>query len=321
MTYTAIVLGWRRWIPLAPFGGLVAVHVLYRRLYALTGVGAVELEVPATGWRALPGPEAAVADMGARLTWGFAALAFVVAFVAALVVCLHVIWRASAGTTRITLMGLSLLGGAAGIVTGLAGNPLTLPKVADDLIAGFTKMGIADGAFLLHLFNGLAMASAALLTFAAASTLVLARGRETDAPMLQRQARRLRHVLYAGAAVLIAGSTTTATMHRLPIAYLNEPWSRAFETFSQVSAIAAGTLWSFFLVAIYLPSALILRSRFAHLAQAALPRANDRERRQWITDHGLDLSPAQQLKRLVAVLGPVLSSLPLAGLFELLSSA
>ncbi len=317
MPYTASVIDWKRWIPLAPVGGLVAVHVLYRRLYELTGIGSVPLEVPPAGWRALPGPEAAVADMGARLTWGFAALTFLLAFVVALALCLYVASRAATGTTRIVLLSLALVGAAAGIYTGLAGNPLTLPQVADDLAVGFTKMSIAKGERLLHLFNGIAMAAAALITVAAASTLV--QPTEPDATTLRLQARRLRHVLYAGTAVLIAGSTTAATMHRLPIAYLNEPWSRAFETFSQISAIAAGTLWTFFLVAIYLPPAMILRSRFNNLAEDALPRASEQERRQWISDHGLDLSPAQQLKSLVAVLGPVLSSLPLAGFFEFLS--
>jgi hypothetical protein len=34
---------------------------------------------------------------------------------------------------------------------------------------------------------------------------------------------------------------------------------------------------------------------------------------EWLAVHGLDLSPVQQLKRVLAILGPVLSSLPLTG--------
>lgn len=76
---------WKRLVPWAPFAGLVALYVLYRQIYDRAGIDDVDLTVPAEAWRSLPGPQAAVADLGARLTWGIAVLAFSLAFLAALV--------------------------------------------------------------------------------------------------------------------------------------------------------------------------------------------------------------------------------------------
>lgn len=213
----------------------------------------------------------------------------------------------------------ALVGTAAGIVLGLAGNPLTLPQLVLALVEGFRRMGLDDGRFLLFFLNGLAIAVVMLLAFAASATLVRPSPRDTGTTTLKQQAHRLRHVLYSGAAVLIAGTAQAAAMHRLPVAYLAEPWSMALESAAQLTAGATGALWSLFLAAIYLTAALILRVRFTEEAEKVLPGAGEKERKQWLAEHGLDLSPVQQLKRVIAVLGPVLSSLPLTGLFEMLA--
>lgn len=310
---------WNRLTPLVPFAGLVALYVLYRQIYDRAGIDAVELTVPPAAWQELPGPEAAVADLGARLTWGIAVLAFSFAFLAALVICLRVLWNASPAKIQVPLVVGALAASSLGIVAGLMGNPLTLPELADVLVDGFGHMGLQDGRFLLYFFNGLAMTVALLLTFAASATLLDMESGLRDTEHLKRQARRLRHILYVGAAVLIAGSAQASSMHRLPVAYLTEPWSQALETAAQMAAVATGTLWTLFLVAIYLPAAMVLRERFMEEAEEALPEAGDKERKQWLAEHGLDLSPVQQLKRLAAVLSPLLTSLPMAGLFELLA--
>lgn len=310
---------WKHWAPWSPVAGLVVLYVLYRQIYDRAGIDDVPLDVPAEAWRSLPGPEAAVADLAARLTWGIAVLAFCLAFLAALVMCLLVTWKASPLRRRVFVVVGAVLVSSLGIVAGLMGNPLTLPELADVLEEGFRRMGLADGSFLLHFFNGLAMSVALLLTFAASATLLDPASGNRDTEHLKRQARRLRHVLYAGAAVLIAGSAQAAAMHRLPVAYLNEPWAHALEAAAQTAALATGTLWTLFLAAVYLPAATILRERFVREAREALPEAGDAEHKKWLADHGLDLSPAQQLKRVVAVLGPLLTSLPLAGLFDLLA--
>lgn len=313
------MLRWERFAPLAPFGGVVALYLLYREIYDRVGIDGVKLRVPEGAWRSLPGPEAVIADLGARLLWGTTLLAFILAFLATLAVCLRVIWNASSGGVRAVLLGGAVVGAGAGIGAGLVGNPLTLPAVEDLLVRGLGRMGLDDGGFLLLLSNGLAMAAAVLLTFAAAAILVEPPPDKDGPAQLADKARRLRRVLYSGAVVLIAGSVQAAAMHRLPVANLEAPWSSALGSAAQLTAIATGGLWSLFLLAIYVPTALILRVRFRGKAEAALPTGGASERRQWLAAHDLDVSPVEQLKQLLATLGPLLSSLPLAGLFELLA--
>ena len=309
------MLPWNRLAPLAPFAGLVAVYALYRQVYDWTQLGAFDPAVPAEAWRTSLDAAAAVADLGARLIWGLAALLLLVAFAATAWTCFAAIATATAGRLRAALTLAAGVAAAAGLYAGLAGNPLTLPRVEDELTTGFLRMGLADGPFLLGLFNGLGMGAAMLLTIAASTILT---GADADAPALRRRARALQRVLFGGAAVLIAGSTTGAAMHRLPVAYLEAPWSQAFESLAQWTAVATGSLWTLFLIGIYLPAAAILRRRLAARAARVLPEAGEDERRAWIADHGFDLSPSQQLRRVVATLGPLLSSFPLAAFFELI---
>jgi hypothetical protein len=79
--------------------------------------------VPQEAWRSLAGPQEAVGRLGARLTWGIAVLAFSLAFLATLFICLRVIWTASAGKARALLLVGALTGMVAGIGLGQAGTP------------------------------------------------------------------------------------------------------------------------------------------------------------------------------------------------------
>ena len=78
--------------------------------------------------------------------------------------------------------------------------------------------------------------------------------------------------------------------------------------------VAIGTLWTLFLLAIYLPAAMILRGRSGEEADRALLEAGEKERHRSFAEHGFDLSPVQRLKRLFGVFGPVLSGLLLTRL-------
>lgn len=314
---------WRRLDPLAPFAGVVAVYLLYRQIYDWTKIGLIDPPVPSAAWRSSLEAPAAVADLGGRLVWGIATLALVLAFAATLWVCVAAIFRSTAGRLRTTMLIAALGTAGLGVAAGLADNPLTLPRVAETLDQAYDRIGLVDGSFLLRLSNGLGMAAAMLLTFAASSTLFGGGGRTGGdrtgrTEELRSRTLTLRRVLITGAAVLIAGSATGAAMHRLPVPYLESPWSGAFETLAQWTAVAAGSLWTLFLIGIYLPTAAILRHRLDAEAFHALPEADEASRREWIAEHGFDLSPSQQLKRLVVALGPLLSSLPLAAFFEIL---
>ena len=304
-----------RVLPLAPFATVVALCVLYRQIYAIAAIDAIELPLPREAWVATDFA-AKVADLGARITWGIAVLAYSVALVAAFGVCIHILLEVSNPTARRLFLVGALVAASLGVRIGLQGNPLTLPQLVDALEEAFLRTSLEEGPFLLHLFNGLAIGTVVMLTFGATAILV---ERSRSVNDLKRLARRLRHILYAGAAVLIAGSAQTVAMHRLPVAHLVEPWSAGLESLAQLAAVAAGTLWTLFLAALYLPSSFILRARSERASEEALPEGHDHERLRWLSDHGLDLSPLQQVKHVGVVLAPLLTSLPLTGLFELLS--
>ena len=89
-----------------------------------------------------------------------------------------------------------------------------------------------------------------------------------------------------------------------------------------VHALSTGTgaVWTFILLGIYLPAALILRRRALELAHAELPDDATLDKVSvWLSEHGLTSHAVQQLARIAALLGPLLVGGPAAPFLQLLT--
>jgi hypothetical protein len=137
------------------------------------------------------------------------------------------------------------------------------------------------------------------------------------AAALHVQNRRLKTVLFAGAAVLIAGILELDSLYRwaASVAGITKP-ENAATLISAAAAVPTGTFFSLFLAAVYVPAALILRERGAALVRIALPGAGLPEQARWLEEHGLTTPVSSQITALVALLGPVLAGGPLNALAQ-----
>lgn len=303
---------------LAPVASVVGVFVLYRYAHGLAAIDVTGLEVPPEAWIAAGGFGDSVDALLVRLSWGLALLVFLIACFVALGGGLVLLGTAldtrPPYVRRVAQTAVALLA-AAGFALS-ASDPLTVPGLLPYLEHAFAD-GLQGAAAWLARSTALSVAAAVLLTVTTAATLLPPPNERPRPPEhLRAQIRRLRVVLYLGAAVLVAGTLLTSAYHHLPIPQLADGHREAGELLAGGVTFVTGALWSLVLLAMYVPAALILDRRAWAVATA---RDGESPARQgWLEEEGLTSRWYGTLLRVTAILAPFLSSGPAAALFELL---
>jgi hypothetical protein len=154
---------------------------------------------------------------------------------------------------------------------------------------------------------------AAWLVIAAAATCMPTE----DKPELLRAAnKRSQAVLFAGAAVLVAGVIEIDALLQWAASVGKIDIENA-KALSAAASVPTGTFFSLYLASAYLPAALVLRQRSLVLVQTELPDKTPAEQTKWMQDYGLVTSVAAHLTTTVALLGPILASAPLKAIATL----
>ncbi|HEX5544008.1 MAG TPA: hypothetical protein VFX10_00860, partial [Nitrospira sp.] len=165
------------------------------------------------------------------------------------------------------------------------------------------------------IINVQAMVVPVVALLAACSTLASpVTGVQPDPAFWSLQMRRLKEVLSAASAILVAGVLHMGAWLRWPAALVAD--TKAHEALLGV-ALAITLFWgvtfTLMLVSTYLPAALLLarRAQALLLESPSQPSAPDPE--QWLKDHGLFLSLQDHLPQFGLMLAPLLAS-PLSSL-------
>ena len=120
--------------------------------------------------------------------------------------------------------------------------------------------------------------------------------------------------------MIVAGIVHAIALHRLPGALLDEAKTEELNVVVHALSTGTGAVWTFILLGIYLPAALILRQRALELAHTELPDDATLDKVSvWLSEHGLTSHAVQQLARIAALLGPLLVGGPAAPLLQLLT--
>lgn len=139
-----------------------------------------------------------------------------------------------------------------------------------------------------------------------------AAGQQFVVPLATRN-RRLQTVLFAGAAVLVAGVIEIDALYQWAVARTNlgDDSKAAATLITSAASVSTGTFFSLFLASAYVPAAVILRRRGSALAERVLPGELPAARTDWLEKNGLGSSVSTQVSTLVALLGPILAGGPL----------
>ncbi|HEX8318545.1 hypothetical protein [Longimicrobium sp.] len=130
---------------------------------------------------------------------------------------------------------------------------------------------------------------------------------------LAARSRRLQTVLFAGAAVLVAGVVEIDALFHWAVGRANlTAYPTGTGTFIiSAATVSTGTLFSLYLAFVYLPAALILRQQGMMLAERLRPNALPAAQAEWLEENGVGLSVATHVSTVVALMGPFLAGGPL----------
>lgn len=183
-------------------------------------------------------------------------------------------------------------------------------------IGGWPRLDRAIGGVSVFVVVTLALAVCALASDCSRNP----RGEEGQ---LRDSAESMRLLQYLGAGVLVAGVVYVKMLHDWPVALVCGANTVAVLTdFSNHWSTILATYWTLMLVAIFVPAHITLARAARQLARSELTGketpVSEKVVDEWLEAHGLKASPAKQVTQLVAILSPWLTSVPLAGLVEIL---
>lgn len=108
---------------------------------------------------------------------------------------------------------------------------------------------------------------------------------------LARYNRRVRLLLYLGAAALVAGTLEVSALYSWAVDLLDN----GAKDMPQAFGVLTGSFYSILLAAIFLPTFGVLRSQAQRLADVARPGATDVARHKWLTENAIEASLPKQL--------------------------
>jgi len=266
--------------------------------------------------------------LSARLTWGIAAMLFLMFFAFTVVACNIVMFRCGAPQHAMFACVVTTVVGLLATLVWTVFLPNTYlgpPTMKRYLDA--TAFCVGHVRTLTALLDGLATWAAVLVV--ATSGVILANEVE-DPGDLSRQLRGSKILMYCAAALLITGVSAVGALHKWP-GHETAPVSQnctntdAQQMFADPNgkkkvdstAVAVsttiGTVASLILAAAYLPLAIVLRQR-AYRVVKPWERTET-----WLAVHGFALQPTQQLAKLFLILSPLMAGGPVSYLITLLS--
>jgi hypothetical protein len=208
---------------------------------------------------------------------------------------------------------LLITGAARGWILG-AVIVAILAAVLPDMRYSLTTAALLDHVILKQCKNVLSLLikqeqagafAAALLTCSLGVTLTkLPDGdAEQQANELARRFERLSWVLYAGTLLLVVSILRLAALYSWTVTAEPAPLRGAVAELTMGLLRMWGIYYTTLLAAIYLPAYFSLRSRADRLRNTGTVK----ERRDWLDAHGLSLSIPDVLRRVVAILAPVIA--------------
>ena len=260
-----------------------------------------------------------------RIPWGITAIGYalvtIAGFVTAIVTlisCLREIRRRDVlrAATVLAAVILVLL-----IAVGQFGDwVLTEPDVTRTLrVVTMHRTAATHAVSVDAVFDQLSYLTFFLLTSAASAALVFPAGVEHSTAFLSKRLYYVQWLLYVGATSLVLRSLEMYCLYRWPGAWFSPPIATTIDKIALSVSAAHGAFYTAILTSMYLPAALVLRSRASQLAHRALPHGAADERDAWLTKAGLGSSPLKELMRVFAALSPLIAGGSLAKAIEVLT--
>lgn len=115
--------------------------------------------------------------------------------------------------------------------------------------------------------------------------------------------------LYSAGALLVIGIFEMHYLFSWPSSFIAEPEKTTVRSIANSLSLAAGLLFSFLLVNLYLPVAIIHRHWISELAYQAGGQREDFDKAKWLQRHGVEMTTLDILKGGIAIIAPSIAGL------------
>lgn len=158
----------------------------------------------------------------------------------------------------------------------------------------------------VHILNFLAAVVPPLMLAAGCSLMALPEGEATiELDTLGARARRLKSVLHAGSALLVAGLLHQVTWMQWPTALIADRGVAGdVGGVAQALGVYWGTIYTLLVVSFYAPCAWVIGRRARELLADV---AEESRADAWLEAHGLSANPVRQVPQIAAMLAPVIA--------------
>jgi hypothetical protein len=245
-----------------------------------------------------------------RISWGASLAVYAAVCGTVIVAAAFIIFVSLDGFDRWTRVAATVLIPTANLLLIAPLLATTLPRsVMTQILLQTVGTDSQDIGAIFQSVDALTLATALNLTAACCGVLAYPKGdTPIDARYMTRMIKLMRLTLYAGTASLVVAIVEKSALAHWAISYVPDTAAQqAFESLTTSLITARGAYYSMALLAIYLPTTLILRD----LAESILkqpPRPDeDPYYRTWLETNGLSTTLSELLPKAVAILGPFLA--------------
>lgn len=247
-----------------------------------------------------------------RVAWGVSAIGFALVAVTVVITSILIVTSSFRTMQRDELVRHAALVavGAIGVlllIATLGEDVMTEPRVTSDLrIATMHRTPATLAVSTDTYFDSTSAAVFLLLIAAASATLSLPRDAALTADALADRIKQNQWLLYFGAAALVIRAIEMYMLYRWPSIWFPNEKADEIERMALALSTAHGAFFSAILMALYLPTALIMRLRTRSLAAQAVAGTSEQPE-AWTAKVGLASSPFKEVANVIAAIAPLLA--------------
>ena len=262
----------------------------------------------------------------ARVAWGVPAIGFGLISIAvaasAIVVMANCVAEVPASERGKNIAVIAFAAAALFVIIAYFGDQImSEPEVTTNLRKA-TLHRIASGHLCVvadSFFDVVSYAIFLLLLCAASATLVKAQSTIQAIAQVCQRIKQVQWLLYIGAAALVLRDIEMYMLYRWPQIWFAKEQADAIDHMALALSTAHGAFFSAILMALYLPTAFILRTRTKLLAEQAVVGTNEQPE-TWLEKSGFNSSPFKQLANVFATITPLLAGGTVAKLVGVLTA-
>ncbi|MCP4663209.1 MAG: hypothetical protein GY856_48070 [bacterium] len=310
-------LGWRALRALAPVVAVAAVFQAAGSFYERFDLKQLGLAHGPDWQKVGSALEVVTKDFLNRHSLHLSAAALALCWLVTVGICTYVILRSrQQRRLRLAVLAIPVLATAWVLLQAKQGTTFILVSLPRELLKAFFRYtGVEDLTTVENFLTALVLSALAFIIAGAVAILLAEDAQGTE--RLRERYQRLQIVLYTGAAMLVVGVLHVNSILQWPAVFLSEADAKILKMLADGYSADTGLYWTMILLAVYLPSTLVLRAEAWILARRTLSRSTAKEHKEWLLKEKLSPSLLGQLSHLVAILGPFLAGGPLATLLTL----